>query len=121
MNTGKILITGASGLIGSALCKRLLKEGWELIAVGRKSESLFRKDFTLPCQYYQWANPTTSTPPKEALDVDSVVHLMGEPIATKRWTPDRKKTFYDSRIETTKRLVTALKNAKPGLETFISA
>jgi uncharacterized protein (TIGR01777 family) len=118
--TNKILITGASGFIGTALSKKLLAVGWELVIVGRKSEQEFRKGFSLPCQYYRWENPTLSPPPPEALDVQAIINLMGEPLAGKRWTKERKSLFVESRVQSTRQLVNAL-NAKPNkLETFIS-
>lgn len=118
--TNKILITGASGFIGTALSKKLLAVGWELVIVGRKSEQEFKKTFSLPCQYYQWENPTLSAPPPEALDVQAIINLMGEPLAGKRWTKERKNLFVESRVQSTRQLVNALNAKRNKLETFIS-
>ena len=52
----RILITGATGLIGQKLCKELLLNGHELVIVGRDSEEKFRERFTLPCEYHTWEN-----------------------------------------------------------------
>jgi hypothetical protein len=118
----KILLTGANGFIGTALSKQLLLNNWNLIIVGRKTESEFKRSFSLPCTYYQWLNPTSSPPPKEALEnIEAVINLMGEPLAGKRWTNELKKQFLDSRVQSTRLLIEALKINQPKLKTFISA
>ena len=77
----RILITGATGLIGHHLCKSLLKNNYQLVVLGRNSESEFRKKFSLPCEYHQWERPSQTLPPTKALDVDAVIHLAGEPLS----------------------------------------
>ncbi len=117
----RILITGASGLIGSELSLALLLKNWELVILGRSSEKSFKTNFTLPCEYYQWADSTHSEPPKSALKVDCVLNLMGEPIANRRWTENQKVKLRDSRILSTKNLVDALKKYNPSLKSFVSS
>ena len=115
-----LLITGATGLIGSQLSKRLIQEGWALTVLGRRTEDKFRSEFSLPCRYFQWSHPTVNPPPREAMDVNAAIHLMGESIAKSRWTRELKQELKDSRIDTTALLVASLKN-QPNLETFICA
>jgi uncharacterized protein len=110
----KILVTG---LVGKHLCLRLLESGHELVLLGRSSESTFRKTFTLPCRYYQWKYPEKDLPPSESINVDAVIHLAGEPIA-QRWTSRVKQLIRDSRVLSTRNLVSAL-NTK--VNTFICA
>lgn len=115
----KILITGANGLVGTKLCIELLRRKATLVILGRKPEAQFKESFSLPCHYYQWENPAETQPPVEALEVDAVIHLMGEPIADKRWTDDVKKNLVTSRVESTRNLVNALQNSKAKI--FLSA
>ncbi|MCB0414532.1 MAG: TIGR01777 family oxidoreductase [Bdellovibrionales bacterium] len=117
----RILISGATGLVGRALCELLFKEGKKLVVLGRDKESVFRKKFSIPCEYYRWRSPADSKPPKEAFDVNAVIHLAGEPLAKKRWNDDLKKSFYASRVNSTKNLVAMMKESGCAAEVFLSA
>ena len=78
----KILVSGASGLIGSALVPLLQAQGCEIIRLVRTPQ-------TTPDTVY-W-NPATAEFADNALDgIDAVVHLAGENIASGRWTAARK-------------------------------
>lgn len=117
----KILVTGATGLVGKELCKSLVAQGYELVILGRSPESIFRKKFSIPCEYYQWENSVQMLPPAAALIVETVIHLMGESIASGRWTEKKKKEIYESRVFTTKNLVNALNQQALPPKSFISA
>lgn len=117
----RILITGATGFIGTELSLALLSKGWDLVILGRSSEDSFRNHFSLPCEYFQWADPAHSMPPEAALKADCVLNLMGEPIANSRWTKKQKVRLRESRISSTKNLVFSLKKFNPSLKTFISS
>ncbi|MCB0361117.1 MAG: TIGR01777 family oxidoreductase [Bdellovibrionales bacterium] len=108
----RVLVTGATGLIGQSLCKRLLQKKHELIVVGRDSESQFRSRFIFPCEYYTWDNFKTS-------NIQAVFHLAGESIAGARWTPKKKDAILNSRVQTTRKLVEALEGNWPRV--FIGA
>lgn len=116
----RLLVTGATGLVGRAVCLEALKRGYDLVVIGRRSETDFRADFSLPCQYIQWKN--FSELPGLAIEpIDHVIHLMGEPIADGRWTESRKKLLWNSRVHSTQALAQALKAHQSGLKTFLSA
>jgi uncharacterized protein (TIGR01777 family) len=117
----KVLITGASGLIGLELSLALLAKGWSLTIFGRRTEAQFRGEFTFPCTYYQWADPVNTPPPTVGLDVRAVINLMGEPISGPRWSKTQKKILEDSRIASTRNLVSALLTHNPHLGTFVSS
>ena len=102
----KILVTGATGLIGRLLCKELLYKGHDLVVVGRSPESQFRKSFSLPCKYYTWE---TLYPSK----VDAVFHLAGDPIASARWSKKKKNSILQSRLKTTETLIKAFRGQWP--------
>ncbi len=97
-----IAISGSTGFVGSHLSETLKKEGNDIIAITRK-------DFKMP------ANELA----QKLNGVDALIHLAGAPII-KRWTEEYKKEIYHSRIDTTDKLVAAMKemNSKP--QVFIS-
>ncbi len=83
--TMKVLVTGASGLIGSALCDSLLARGDQVVGLSRDPERRARASPAI--DWHPW-EPTLERPPAEAFDgVDGVVHLLGEPIA-QRWSAE---------------------------------
>ncbi len=121
----RILVTGASGCIGQRLCQNLLDNGWSLVVLGRKTQAEFRENFSLPCEYHQWSTKKETESQeaqlREALNVDAVIHLMGESLAGRRWTKKAKKEFYSSRIEVTRNLVTAINRSARSIRVFICA
>src|SRR5512142_2381646 len=84
----RILVTGASGLIGSTLCDSLLARGDEVVGLTRDPQNARSSNPTV--RWYPW-QATMERPPAEAFeDVDGVVNLIGEPI-DQRWTEDSKR------------------------------
>ena len=99
----KILVSGASGLIGSALVPLLQAQGCEIVRLVRTPQ-------TTPDAIY-W-NPATAEFADNALDgIDAVVHLAGENIASGRWTAARKARIKDSRVVGTRLLANAMATA----------
>lgn len=95
-----VLLTGSSGLIGSALTPALAADGHQVRRLRRAAAS--GPDET------SW-NPADGTFAPGALDgIDAVVHLAGESIASGRWTAARKARIRDSRVDDTRRLAEAL-------------
>jgi uncharacterized protein (TIGR01777 family) len=102
----KILITGATGLIGRRLCQLLSGEGHTVVALSRSPQRI--KDAAIATAH-KW-EPEAGPPPEEALNgVDAVVHLAGEPIAGHRWSDEQKRRIRDSRVLSTRNLVNALR------------
>ena len=99
----KILITGSTGLVGTALAQDLQRAGHtvcRLVRPGTSPRSSPGFDVT-------W-NPTTGELRGSAVGADAVVNLAGASIAEKRWTPQRKQLLRSSRVDTTRALVQAL-------------
>jgi uncharacterized protein (TIGR01777 family) len=105
-----VAITGASGLVGSALSAFLSAGGHRVIRLVRRPA---RNDLER-----QW-NPDSPDPDLLA-GVDAVVHLAGASIAG-RFTEDHKTAIRDSRIEPTRRLADAAALADEGPAAFVSA
>ena len=98
----KLLITGGTGFIGSALCKTLAQHGHELIILSR---DLSRRAPSARVTFYVWGAPEWQ---RAAQGVDAVINLAGEPLAAKRWSPQQKSRIRESRLVTTRRLVEAM-------------
>jgi uncharacterized protein (TIGR01777 family) len=113
----RVLITGASGFLGSAVCDALLARGDETVGLSREPERARRGNPTVT--WHAW-NPTAERPPASALEgVDGVINLVGEPI-DQRWTEPAKRRIRDSRERATKNLVDAISAADPRPGTFVS-
>jgi len=98
----KISITGSGGFIGSNLAKKLSASGSEVVRAGRQDISIDDERFAALID-----------------GSDCVVNLAGAGIAA-RWTADYKKEIYDSRVNTTAKIVRAFAAVKNKPSVFIS-
>ena len=97
-----IAITGSSGLIGTRLASRLERDGHRVLRVVRRPSERPNSDEAV------W-DPARGTIDRDALEgIDAVVHLAGEGIGEKRWTPEQKAAIRDSRLDGTTLLATTL-------------
>jgi uncharacterized protein len=101
----RVLVTGASGLIGAALCDALLVRGDEVVGLSRDPE---RPRRTNPRVTWHAWQPTLERPPAAAFEgVEGVVNLVGERI-DQRWTETVKRRIIESRRVATHNLVDAI-------------
>jgi uncharacterized protein len=110
----RVAVTGATGTIGRALVDALREHGDDVTALSRNSARAGellggpRGREGRALEVATWADPKAGPPPLDALrGRDAVVHLLGEQIA-QRWSDDAKREIRDSRILSTRNLVTAL-------------
>ena len=107
----KIAVTGASGLIGSALCAQLKSEGHQVIKVVRRSARV--------------ADEVSWNPLKGEIDLaglegaDAVFHLAGAGVGDKRWSAAYRSEILNSRLLSTTTIANACEQIQP--EVFISA
>ncbi len=113
----RVLVTGASGFLGSAVCDALLARGDETVGLTRDPQRARKGNPTVT--WHAW-NPAAERPPASALaGIDSVVNLVGEPI-DQRWTETAKQRIRDSRVRSTKNLVDAISGTEPRPKTLVS-
>lgn len=115
----RILITGATGFIGSRLCQMLASSGHEPIALSRRPSDAQSRLSALT-DAYAWS-PLDGPPPLEAFeDAGAVVHLAGESVSG-RWTPEKKRAIRESRVRGTRHLVDALEQLDTKPSVLVSA
>ncbi|HMV47114.1 MAG TPA: TIGR01777 family oxidoreductase [Blastocatellia bacterium] len=114
----RVLVTGATGLIGRALCLQLASEGHEITVLSRRPDAAH----VVPsARTFGW-NPEVESPPREAWQgVEAVIHLAGEPVAAIRWTDEHKKRIRDSRVKGTRHLVAGMKELSVPPKVFVSS
>ncbi|WP_045047388.1 TIGR01777 family oxidoreductase [Rouxiella chamberiensis] len=110
----KILITGASGLIGRRLTEKLLEQSHEVTALTRAPE---RAAKILGPKVTLWRSLEGRT---SLDDFDAVINLAGEPIADKRWTKEQKQKLCDSRWQLTEKLSQLINAGERPPAVFIS-
>ncbi len=108
----KVLVTGASGLIGSALTPRLTAAGHTVITAVRRPS-------TSPT-VLSW-DPIAGTIDSHKLEgVDAIIHLAGAGIGDKRWTPEYKQEILDSRVKGTRLIAEAIASMNTRPSVFLS-
>lgn len=101
----KVLVTGASGFIGSALCDSLLVRGDTVVGLTRDPKRARQTNPSV--EWHAW-EPTLERPPADAFaGVDAVVNLLGEKI-DQRWTEEAKRRIMESRRTGTHNLIGAI-------------
>lgn len=118
----RIAITGASGLVGSALQSQLLADGHQLLLLTRGSRHANWQGSTHEAvQSVNW-NPTQGVDDAGQLEgLDAFVHLAGRSIGQSRWSEKEKLLLRDSRVLATQRLVAQLRGLSRMPPIFISA
>lgn len=110
----KALITGASGLIGTALQEKLRDDGWELLLATRGEPKTDEQ--------IQWDTEKGFAESDIARleGLTAVVHLAGENVSGLRWTDEKKKAILESRVKGTKSVVDAMFELAERPKVFVS-
>jgi uncharacterized protein (TIGR01777 family) len=115
-----VLITGGTGLIGTALTKTLLERNYRVIILTRKKER--RGHLSFPdLSYAEWNIEGQTIETDAITKTDFIIHLAGAGIADKRWTSKRKKEIIESRTQSSSLLVKALKENANNVKAVISS
>src|SRR5947199_7623821 len=106
----RIVITGGTGLIGSAVAREMGSAGHEVVVLTRD----LAKTGPLPpnTRAVQWDGRTAGDWAKLLDDDTVIVHLAGDAIAAGRWTEEKKRRIRDSRAETGRAALEAVGQAK---------
>lgn len=105
----KIIITGATGFIGSILTDHLWNQFHSLILLSRKPPVEVGVAKKL---WFRWKPPAGGEWEQAVDGADGIINLAGEPIAGKRWNNEQKEKLRSSRIDSTRALVNAIAKAK---------
>lgn len=116
--TKKVLITGGTGLVGTALTALLIEKGY-LVTILTRDKNLTSLHPNIAYSYWDINNGIVDK--EELLSANYIVHLAGAGIADKPWSAKRKKAILDSRVAPIKLIYNNLKNNSHQLKAFISA
>ncbi len=110
----KILITGASGLVGGALQKSFAQKGYDMLLAGRGEPKNANE--------IRWSveEGFLEEDISRIESLDAVIHLAGESISGLRWTEEKKRAIRESRVTGTQNVVNALADLKQKPKVFIA-
>lgn len=109
----KIVVAGASGLVGSALVPALRTAGHEVFRLVRRAPAAPDE---IP-----WDPAQGDLAPAALAGADAFVNLAGENVGAGRWTAARRERILRSRVDATRTLVAAMKQLRPAPAVFLSA
>jgi len=117
----RVVITGATGFIGRALCKELHKD-YEVIALSRDSNRA-TKSVGDWAKVVEWDGRTTGTWIRQADGAFAIINLAGENVASGRWNKSKKAGILHSRLDSARAVLAAIKqvNKKPAVIIHASA
>jgi uncharacterized protein len=116
----RVAILGGSGFIGSHLVQHLVREGCEATIVSRRPAANSDRGPGV-VSYAQWDGRSVDGLVSIAEKADAVVNLIGEGVADKRWTPERKASILSSRISSANVLCQAIQQAAYKPEVVVQA
>jgi len=111
----RILVTGGTGFIGERLCYRLAGQGHKLSVLTRNSSRARRLLGQFDIETF-----STLDEWKPDIGFDAIINLAGEPIMAKRWTEERKRILWESRVTLTEKLVERIAAAEHKPSVLIS-
>ncbi len=111
----KILITGATGLIGRQLGLKLVEQGHQIRAVSRDRQKALQ-NLPFPAEIIECDLLQSPLTQKDFAGVDAIVHLLGETVDG-RWSDKKKKEIMDSRVLSS---VNLLKNCPADIKTIVT-
>src|SRR3990172_9037353 len=115
----RVLITGATGLVGRPLCLALIDSGHAVVALSRNPDASRRRSTWLR-EVHRW-RPEEESPPARAFEgVDAVVHLAGESVVG-LWTAGKRDSIRRSRALGTSNLVDAMLARGDGPQALVAA
>lgn len=122
MSNKTVLLTGGSGLIGTALADHLTDAGYKVIILSRnplkaKAKQPFNENIT----FAQWNLKKQEIDTTAIATSNIIVHLAGAGVVDRPWTEAYKKTIIDSRTQSSALIIKGLQNTPNKVETVVSA
>jgi uncharacterized protein len=118
----KIVIAGATGLVGKKLISKLINKNFSITILTRNIESAKSKFGSDSIKFINWDYFVSSDKIVEHLeDSFAVINLAGSSIGGKKWNDEYKKIIYDSRIVTTRKISEAISKCKNRPPCFINS
>jgi uncharacterized protein (TIGR01777 family) len=117
----KILITGATGLVGARLLEFLMLKGYDDIRVLTRDKKNALEKIPFPVEVFLWNPKDQYLQPGALDDVEVVIHLAGENIADGRWSDKKKKMILESRVQSSNLLINEIKKHSNPPRKFISS
>lgn len=114
-----VLVTGGTGFIGRKLIEALLQRGDSVLLLTRSPERA-QKSLPKGARAAFWDPLKEGSWLEEVGHAQAVVHLAGEPVVT-RWTDEARKAIFASRVDSTRLLVRAMREAKEKPSVFLCA
>ena len=111
-----VLITGGTGLIGSALAEMLVSKNYRVIVLSREP-----RENNAKISFAQWNPDKLEIDPVAISQADHIIHLAGAGVADKRWSKKRKEIIVNSRVNGGKTIVKALQELPNHVQTVVSA
>lgn len=116
----RVIVTGATGFIGKALCFRLADEGYEVVALTRSLEK-GKELFGNKAIAAKWDSKTAEGWQGFVDGALAIVNLAGENIGSSRWTPQKKQSILQSRLDAGRAVVEAVESVEKRPEVVIQA
>jgi uncharacterized protein (TIGR01777 family) len=113
----KVIVTGATGLVGRALVRSLLSDGHSVTRLVRGEAQAFHAPGTSAVHW----QPEKGIVEAKALEGHAAVNLAGEPIAEGRWTDEKKRRILESRVKGTHLLAETLAGLKEKPSVLVNA
>lgn len=115
----RILITGGTGIIGSAIADKLTLKGNDISIFSRKPDKIGnRSKYSL--KYIKWNYKNIDEWKNHIDEKEIIIHLAGANLAAKRWNDKYKEEIYNSRIVSTRNIVNVIRECNTKPEVFIT-
>jgi uncharacterized protein (TIGR01777 family) len=116
----KIIVTGATGLIGTNICKELFNRG-DLLTVFTRYPDKAKNKLPYAKEFIEWDYNKPDNWKDNLNSKDAVIHLAGANLFAKRWTKEYKRKIIESREISTQNIVKAISETEIKPKVFVSA